>query len=130
MSRREAAQLPLLPTDGVDDQAFMDLLRDVVEDNGGVKVVAGELDVQPSQLSNALAGRNYNHVWAEHVPWLVRHDRSLAALRYLADLCGMDLVPQRKQTAEEELAALHDALAEQHGPEMLALVHAKARRRR
>lgn len=106
---------------------FLKLLTDVVE-RVGRKEAAYELDVQPTHLSHILAGRNGNYMRAEWVPWLVRHDVSGEALRFLADLTGHDLVPQRALEPAEELAALKAALDKCLGTPVKEAIEIETRR--
>src|SRR5689334_8165197 len=106
---------------------FIQILGAVVE-RIGLKQAAYDLDVQPSHLAHAIAGRNHNHLRAEWVPWIVRHDVSGEALRYLADLTGHDLVPQRALEPAEELAALKAALDKCLGAPVKEAIEVETRR--
>lgn len=106
------------------------LLRQMAE-GIGLKQVAYDLDVSPSQLSHSLDERDRN-MPAKWVRYLVRGAPVELAEEYigrLAHLRGLDVVPLPSLTPAEELLALKEALSQCLGPELRLAVMQKARRR-
>ena len=94
----------------------------------GLKTVAYDLDVAPSQLSHALDERERN-LPARWVAYLVAGAPAELGdeyVRRLAKLRGLEVHEARPPSPEEELAALKAALAEELGAGARAAVMAKA----
>lgn len=106
------------------------LLRQIAE-GIGLKQVAYDLDVSPSQLSHALDERDRN-MPAKWIRYLVKNGPSELAEEYIARLAllrRLDVVALPPLKPEEELAQLKEALAQCLGPELRQAVLQKARRR-
>jgi hypothetical protein len=101
------------------------LLREVV-DFVGCKEVAYDLDVSPSALLHALDERERHHVRAEWIPYLIRRAPNDSVLEFLASLRGLELVPRKELTPEEELARLKEELAKSLGPELVRGIYTRA----
>ena len=102
------------------EQKFIALLREIVEAKG-LKVVAGQLDVTPTYLNHALAGRKRHAVRAEWVPTLLAMAPNDDALEFLASLRGRETAPKRELDPETKARAYDAALAEMD-PEMAAVL--------
>lgn len=122
-------QLALRPDWGSVWSEFRRLLRDIV-DYAGVKQVAFDLDVAPSQLVNALEERDRHHFRAAWIPYVLSQAPDDRAVEFLAALRGLECVPERKQSPAEELADLKGALADCLGPELRQAVLLKAKGRK
>lgn len=124
-------QLDLVPdweTLWADDRRLLRRMAEAI----GLKQVAYELDVAPSQLSHALDERERN-LPAKWVRYLLRaapKELREAYVRGLATMIGCELAEAPVMTPEQELAALKAALAESLGPELRQAVLAKVGKRR
>ena len=122
-------QLELRPDYPTIWQQIRRLLRSII-DARGVKVVAGELDVAPSQLLNSLDERDRHHVRASWLPWLIVNaprEQGDALLELLAGLRGLEVIAARPTTPAEELADLKDAISESLGPDLRTAILARAK---
>jgi hypothetical protein len=106
---------------------FIRILRLVV-DRVGLKQAASDLDCSHSFLSNCLMQRGTNHLRAEWVPWLLRHDVSGEALAFLAKCCGKQVEPVRVLTPEERLERWERVVARELGPAVTAALMASVER--
>lgn len=71
------------------------------------------LDVQPSVLSESTGRqprRQFQFRWFARLLLAFPPSRRLSVLRPLAELCGFDLMPRKRRTAEERVEELERAL--------------------
>lgn len=89
----------------------------------GLKAAAGECDLSPSALSDALAERDRKGLRVRALLGLLRVlpvDQRDAILRAIVEPFGLELKARRVMTAAEELAALR-ASVQRHAPAILEL---------
>lgn len=91
-------------------QRMLDEIRDVCRAETH-KEVSFALDMTGSELSNALAERDRNHLKMRSFPYFLRHRRSDELLRLMVEFCGRELGAPRPLTAAEKLSRLEEALA-------------------
>lgn len=121
------SQLELRPDWTVLWQDDRRLLRQMAEAIG-LKTVAYELDVAPSQLAHALDERERN-LPARWIGYLVTNAPAELGdeyVRRLAKLRGLDVHEAKPPSPEEELAALKAALTEELGAGARAAVMTRA----
>jgi hypothetical protein len=94
-----------------------------------LKQAAFDLDLKPSALAHSLAERDNRHPRAEWIPYLVHRAPDLELARALVAPAGLVVDRAPEMTPAEELASLHQVLAEQLGPDIRAALVARARRR-
>jgi hypothetical protein len=107
-----------------EDRALLRRMVDAI----GLKQVCYDLDVSPSALLHALDERD-RHIRASWIPYLVaRAPRELgdAYVERLAAHRGLEVVPAKPRSPEQQLQDLLDALTESLGPELRAAVLARA----
>jgi hypothetical protein len=105
------------------EERLLDLEREAVSEIG-IKQVCFDLDISPSQLAHALAGRDYHYVRAEWLPYLVAKARIAGPkiAKFFCSLCALDAVPRRELTAEEKLERLETSLRKNLGPDLQRVV--------
>lgn len=119
-----------LALDFDEDRAWQDdrrLLRQMAEAIG-LKRVAIDLDVSPSQLAHALDERDRNFP-ARWIRYLTRNGPLDLVREYLLRLAGqrrLRVVDAPPMTPVEELAALKDAMSSCLGPELRQVILTKA----
>lgn len=105
-----------IPTDG--EQLWRALQKEIADcvDEIGPKEFAYAVDVSPSQLSHALAGRERHHVPLRWLPVLLKMAKTDRLLRFLAAMRGRDVIAPEVLTPEEELVRMKQALLKNFGP--------------
>lgn len=108
-------------------QTLIDLVTEGVAELGH-KQVAYDLDMSPSQLSHALAGRDRHHVPLPLLLYVARKSQLVGdrIAKFFAAMRGFDVSPRRELTAEERLEKLETALRKNLGPELQRVVIADA----
>jgi hypothetical protein len=96
-------------------QAVLEEIRAIVNEIGP-KTVAAELDLSPSHLNHCLNERERNNLPAKAVPYFVRRAKTDRLAELLVGVRGLDVVPKKIMTPEEELARFKAALSEELGP--------------
>lgn len=91
-------------------QQILEELRAIVTALG-LKQVAFDLDVQPSQLSHALAERERHRVAAEWLPYFLSKAKNDRLARLLAGIAGYEVQPRRELTDREKVERFEAALA-------------------
>lgn len=100
-------------------ETFLPLIVDAVE-RLTLKESAYRCDVSPGRLENALKGRDRHVLRAEWLMTLIAEAPSDDMLVFLARLRGLEVVPAKKMTPEEKLAAYERELPKLLGPEAIA----------
>lgn len=89
----------------------------------GRKEVAHDLGMMRARLDNALADRDRHPLHARALLYLILRDGDRSILRYLADLCGCELVEREPLTPEQQLERLlTEILPDECGPEQRARI--------
>lgn len=105
------------------------LLREVV-DQVGVKQVAYDLDLSPSQLLHALDERERHHVHAEWLPYLIVKAADDRIVEFVCALRGLEPTESKPLAADEELANLKEEVSKNFGPAIASALLTAAKRRR
>ncbi len=78
----------------------------------GLKTVAFDLDLQPSLLAHALAGRERHFMRLDWLPYFVSKAKTPRLVAVLANLCGLELKPRTELTPTEKLTRVEQVLAD------------------
>ena len=113
-------------TDHAKAWAYMLQLARAVVDEVGLKQVAFDLDMAPSQLSHCLNERERHNLPAKAVPYLVMKAKTNDLVAFLAILRGLQVKPRVELSPQEKLDRLLAKLGEQLGPDVLQLLVDKA----
>ena len=109
------SQLSLVYNDRhLDVQEYEDIREQVIRvvNHAGHKEACFGLDVSPSLLSNALAGRDRHHLWMKWIPRLRRLDNTDGLAQVLAGPAYKPLARKEELTPTQRLARLESALSE------------------
>jgi len=120
--------LPLDRSSGVEAawDIVLKMIRAEIDARGGLKTVAGDLDVAPSQLSHSLNERDGHNFYARWLIDLLMKSKTDDLSAFFAMLRGRKLAPQKELTPEQKLARLEEAMAAELGPGTRAAVLARA----
>lgn len=93
-------------------EAFRELLREGVHASGDKQgaSIAQDVNVAPTQFSEALHGKNNRHFSALWIPRTSYADPQCRALEFLASLSGRRTVPDLKLSDKQIATALIEAL--------------------
>lgn len=102
-------------------QAVLEEIRAIVNEVGP-KQVAADLDMSPSYLNHCLNERERNNLPAKAIPYFVRKAKTDRLAQLIVGVRGLDVIPKKVMTPEEELARLKDALAAKLSPDVRAVI--------
>ncbi len=104
------------------ESRLLELAREAVAEIGP-KQVCFDLDISPSQLSHALAQRDYHRVPADWLIYLTAKSRVGDRIaKFFASMRAFDCVPRLTLTDAEQVIRLKDAIAKNLGPEVQRIV--------
>jgi hypothetical protein len=106
-------------------QLMLKLIRGIVDDIG-LKEVAYDLDVSPSQLNHCLNERERHNVPAKWIPYFVTKAKDDDLPSFIALLRGLQVKPRKELTPEQKLEKLERALAAELGEGVREAVYERA----
>lgn len=110
---------------------MLEEIRDTcrADSRGGLKQAAFDLDLSPSELSNALNERDRHDLKIKQLPYFLRRRLTDELPRLIVEACDLRLGEARPLTAAEKLSRLEEALTRAGAAGEAILADAYGRRR-
>jgi hypothetical protein len=92
----------------------------------GLKEVAFDLDVSPSQLSHSLSERASHYLRANWIPYFVTHAPTHRIVELLAELRGLETRESAPLSADEDRNSLREVIRRKFSPDIARALLADA----
>lgn len=104
---------------------MLQMIRDIVNFKG-LKQVAFDLDISPSQLSHCLNERERHNIPWKWAPYIIKNAPDDKLVAFMALLRGRKLAPAVELTPEQKLERIMRTLGEQFGDDVRRVLLDKA----